>query len=262
VGENVLARPGADDPRNQDGTLRGSKDGKPKSTAGEVDGAKGDAKVGASKLKPAQVHEVQELAERDRQVRAHEAAHQAAAGSLGGGASFTYQTGPDGKSYAVGGEVPVDMSGGRTPEETISRAAQIRAAALAPADPSPQDLAVAADATAMEAAARQELSRQQLAALKSAAANARSSTPVQARDHEVELRLLGSHRDEAAHGGQQGSSTADPVTSPVVSEVNARSAAPAAALETSPANAGPSLAHLQQVARLASMAYRAGMVRS
>jgi hypothetical protein len=260
VDENVFARPRADDPQGQDGAARATKDAKP--TADKADAAKGGAKVGARKLKPAQLHEVQELADRDRQVRAHEAAHQSAAGSLGGGASFTYQTGPDGKSYAVGGEVPVDMSAGRTPEETISRAAQIRAAALAPADPSPQDLAVAAAATAMEAAARQEMSRQQLAALKSAAANARASAPAKAPHHEVEMRLLGSGRAEAAEGGQKASSTVETTTAPVVSDAGEMSAAVATALETSRANAGPSLAQLQQVARLASMAYRAGTART
>lgn len=259
VDENVLARPGSDDPRSRNGAARGSKDGQPAAGNG---GAKGDETVRASKLKPAQVHEVQELAERDRQVRAHEAAHQAAAGSLGGSASFTYQTGPDGKSYAVGGEVPVDMSGGRTPAETISRAAQIRAAALAPADPSPQDLAVAAAATAMEAAARQELSRQQLAALKSAAANARASTPERARHQEVEMRLIGVPRDEATHDARRAPSAVDTAAAPMVSDVGAKSAATAAALEIYHASAGPSLAQLQQMAHLASMAYRSGPGRT
>lgn len=101
--------------------------------------------------------EVANLSRRDAEVRAHEAAHQAAAGSFGGGASFEYATGPDGKRYAVGGEVPVRIVGGRTPEEAIRNASQVRAAALAPADPSAQDMAVAAEAASIEAAARAEL---------------------------------------------------------------------------------------------------------
>ena len=90
----------------------------------------------------------------DAEVRAHEAAHAAAAGVAGGGVSYTYATGPDGKQYAIGGEVPVRLAPGRTPEETIRNAARVRAAALAPVDPSAQDRAVAAEAAAMEAAAR------------------------------------------------------------------------------------------------------------
>jgi len=119
--------------------------------------------VGPKKLKPADEKLVNQLAQIDRKVRAHEAAHQAAAGSLGGAVSFTYETGPDGKSYAIGGEVPILISPGRTPDETIARAEQVRAAALAPADPSPQDLAVAAVASQMEAQARQQMAELQAA---------------------------------------------------------------------------------------------------
>ena len=43
-------------------------------------------------------------------MRAHEQAHKGAAGSHGGSISYTYQTGPNGKKYAVGGEVPVNIS--------------------------------------------------------------------------------------------------------------------------------------------------------
>ena len=101
---------------------------------------------------------MQELEARDREVRAHEAAHLAAAGGLAmGGANFSLQRGPDGRMYAVGGEVSIDVSEGRTPEETIARAERIRAAALAPAEPSAKDMQVAARATRM--AARNRSSR-------------------------------------------------------------------------------------------------------
>ncbi len=98
----------------------------------------------------------------DAAIRAHEAAHLAAGGGVvRGGASFSYTTGPDGKSYATAGEVPIDMSGGNTPEETISKMQQVRAAALAPSDPSPQDYKVASSATILEMKARAELQREQ-----------------------------------------------------------------------------------------------------
>jgi len=80
----------------------------------------------------------------------------AAGGLATSGATFTYQRGPDGGSYAIGGEVKIDTSAGRNPEETIRKAQTIRAAALAPAEPSGQDHAVAAQATQMEAQARAE----------------------------------------------------------------------------------------------------------
>ena len=106
-----------------------------------------------------QSKEVAKLRSRDAEVRAHEQAHAAAAGGVAkGGPSFTYQRGPDGKLYAVGGEVNIDTSSiPGNPEATIRKARQIRAAALAPADPSSQDRAVAASATAMEIKAKQEL---------------------------------------------------------------------------------------------------------
>ena len=109
---------------------------------------------------PSAAAELQELKNRDRAVRAHEAAHLGSAGGLAnGGASYTYTRGSDGQLYATGGEVSIDLSPGRTPEETASRARQIERAALAPADPSAQDYRVAARARAMAAEAELEIAR-------------------------------------------------------------------------------------------------------
>lgn len=109
----------------------------------------------------AKQEQLRALRERDLEVRTHEAAHLSAAGALAqGGASFSFRTGPDGGVYAVGGSVRVDTTPGATPEETIRKARQLRAAALAPANPSPQDLAVAAAATAMELQAQRELDQE------------------------------------------------------------------------------------------------------
>lgn len=102
----------------------------------------------------AQAQELSRLAATDRKVRAHEQAHQAAGAGLAGGASYQYQRGPDGRQYAVAGEVSIDLTPGRTPDETVVRARQVQAAALAPADPSAQDRAVAAQAARMELEAR------------------------------------------------------------------------------------------------------------
>lgn len=103
-----------------------------------------------------EVQQVRELQSIDKNVKAHEAAHQAAGGGLAGAASFTYTRGPDNQMYATAGEVPVSMQKGNTPEETIANARQIAAAAMAPADPSPQDYKVAANAAKMEFDARAE----------------------------------------------------------------------------------------------------------
>jgi len=102
--------------------------------------------------------EIAALTATDRKVRAHERAHVAVGGELvRGAANFSYQVGPDGKRYAVAGEVSIDTSEGRTPEETLPKAQRIRDTALAPADPSPQDRRVAALATQMQMQASIEI---------------------------------------------------------------------------------------------------------
>jgi len=102
---------------------------------------------------------ISELQSRDREVRSHEAAHAAAGGSLVvSGPNFTYQKGPDGRSYAIGGEVQIDVSPvANDPEATLKKSEQIRRAALAPADPSSQDLRVASNASQLASKARVDI---------------------------------------------------------------------------------------------------------
>lgn len=113
----------------------------------------------SSQLSAAALADIARLAATDRHVRAHEQAHIAAAGGYArGGPSYSYITGPDGKRYAVAGEVSLDVSPVRgDPEATIQKARTIQAAANAPADPSSQDRAVAAAAAQMEQAAYREI---------------------------------------------------------------------------------------------------------
>lgn len=113
-----------------------------------------------SELSQEEKRNLEQLKARDREVRAHEAAHKNAAGGLAGGAQFELQTGPDGRRYAVGGEVSIDTSKvSGDPQATIDKAQTIRRAATAPAEPSSQDMAVAAKAASMEAEARAELAK-------------------------------------------------------------------------------------------------------
>lgn len=113
-------------------------------------------------LTPQEEEEVEELRRRDAEVRRHEAAHKAAAGQYArGGPTFEYQTGPDGRAYAVGGEVSIDTSPiPNDPRATIRKADAIRRAALAPEEPSAQDRKVAAEAEAMRARAMKELAEE------------------------------------------------------------------------------------------------------
>ncbi len=101
---------------------------------------------------------VEELKSRDREVRAHEQAHIAAGGvHIRGGASYDYQSGPDGAQYAVGGNVDIDTSPvSGDPDATIRKMQTVRAAAMAPADPSGQDHSVASSASATMAKAMAE----------------------------------------------------------------------------------------------------------
>jgi hypothetical protein len=136
----------------------------PRGPATAEDGGKaqGTRARSADTLSEAEQRQVAELKERDREVRAHEMAHVAAgAGLVTRGATYTYQTGPDGQRYAIGGEVGIDTSPGRTPEETLAKAERIRAAALAPAEPSGQDRQVAAQASRMAVDARLEIARRE-----------------------------------------------------------------------------------------------------
>ena len=112
-----------------------------------------------AQLSPEEREVVDQLAARDREVRAHEQAHLTAAGPYArGGPTYTFQTGPDGRNYAVGGQVQIDTSPVKgDPEATIAKAQVVRAAALAPAKPSAQDRKVAATASRVEQQARIEL---------------------------------------------------------------------------------------------------------
>ncbi len=100
---------------------------------------------------------LQKLRMTEQKVKAHELAHKIAGGELAGPVKYKYKRGPDGKLYIVGGEVPLRLKKGKTPEETIEIARKVKRAALAPLDPSPQDRAVAMKATAMEMQARLEM---------------------------------------------------------------------------------------------------------
>jgi hypothetical protein len=124
----------------------------------------GDTSAGQDRptgLSPTDLQLIGKLQQLDAKVRAHEAAHASAAGALGGGTTLSYTVGPDGRTYAVGGEVPIEFRAGRTPQETIALAQQVLRAALAPADPSAQDLAVASQAQAIIGEAEALLSQQQ-----------------------------------------------------------------------------------------------------
>lgn len=136
--------------------------------------------------------QLQKLKARDTEVRAHEQAHAAVGGKYAGSPSYTYQRGSDGKSYAVGGEVPIDVGIiENDPKATIDKMQTVRAAALAPAQPSGADRAIAADAAQKLAAAQMELSqadKSEQTAESTKGERSESATPSFSRDEEIEQR--------------------------------------------------------------------------
>ncbi len=133
---------------NEDNTANNSQEN---AESVENDG-KSDAEVFAEK----QV--IRELENRDKEVRTHEMAHAAVGGAFTGSPSYSFQIGPDGKKYAVEGEVSVDLTPvPGDPKETIAKMKKVQAAALAPAQPSAQDVRVAASASNIILEAQAEL---------------------------------------------------------------------------------------------------------
>ncbi len=114
--------------------------------------------LSGKELTPREMAVLLELQRSDRRVRQHEMAHIAAGGQyVRGGVHYNYRIGPDGRSYAVSGDVSIDASEESSPEATINKMRVVERAALAPPDPSPQDRAVAAKASQTIQKAEMEL---------------------------------------------------------------------------------------------------------
>lgn len=143
--------------------------------------------------------EIAKLSRRDEEVRAHEQAHAAVGGRYAGPPSYSFERGPDGKRYAVGGEVSIESgSVADDPEATLRKMEIVLRAALAPADPSAQDLRVAAQAQALMTEARAELSELQ----RNEAAAAREAREAQAQA-EAEREKERAEQDKSAEPERQ-----------------------------------------------------------
>ncbi|MCF2950297.1 hypothetical protein L0668_19470 [Paraglaciecola aquimarina] len=137
------------------------KDNAEDQSAGKEEAEERQKEQQAQQQQQAEKKQITELKQRDLEVRSHEQAHAAVGGSYASSPQYQYEKGPDGRRYAVGGEVSIDVSKEATPEETIRKAQRVKAAALAPAEPSPQDLRVANEAMQLAAEARREIAREQ-----------------------------------------------------------------------------------------------------
>ncbi|MBE0464907.1 MAG: putative metalloprotease CJM1_0395 family protein [Halomonadaceae bacterium] len=122
----------------------------------------GPTRADGTPLAPEEIQLLEQLKQTDRDVRQHEMAHQITGGPYTGGATYEYEIGPDGKRYAVAGEVPIDYGPvPGNPQATIEKMQTVIAAALAPADPSPKDLQVASQARQYLLEAKLEAAQQQ-----------------------------------------------------------------------------------------------------
>ncbi len=96
----------------------------------------------------------------DRNVRLHENSHASADGvQTIGTARYKYAEGPDGKLYAVGGEVTVAVQSSGKPEDNLRAARALRSSALSSDNPSPADFAAAADAGQIEIEALSQMAK-------------------------------------------------------------------------------------------------------
>ena len=119
-----------------------------------------DKGIDGEELTEEEQAEVEDMKDRDAEVRTHENAHKSAGGQYAAAPSYTYETGPDGKRYITDGEVSIDIGEESDPQDTITKMQVVKRAALAPAQPSAQDRQVYAEASQKEAQARQELNEQ------------------------------------------------------------------------------------------------------
>lgn len=137
--------------------------------------------------------EVERLRKRDREVRAHENAHRAAAGRYAGPIRYEYVRGPDGKMYAVGGSTQIDTSIPEDPEEAYQKAKILQAAATAPGtNLSESDRRLAAAARKMAQQAARRMAEERRAEISIESDDTQAQEIDQEKDHEkIEIKVEG-----------------------------------------------------------------------
>jgi hypothetical protein len=164
--------------------------------------------------------EIDKLATRDREVRAHEQAHAGTGGQYAASPSYEYERGPDGKQYAANGEVSIDISAANTPQETLRKMQQVQAAALSPAEPSAQDLRVASEARQKAIEARAEIVKDNAAATEKTIARA---FPDIVESSNVTSNVSGVELDDIVKGSDVGAPTRSLSDDPVAEAVGLES---------------------------------------
>lgn len=121
--------------------------------------------------------ELQELRQRDREVRQHEEIHASIGGRFAGSPQYEFEMGPDGRAYAVAGQVNIDITPiPGDPQATLQKMQIVRRAALAPTQPSGADRQVAQEASRRENEARTELRQEQVTEVREGTESSRIQT--------------------------------------------------------------------------------------
>ncbi|MGF1484330.1 MAG: putative metalloprotease CJM1_0395 family protein [Opitutales bacterium] len=140
------------------------------------------------------------LQERDHKVRAEQIAEAVRSG-LAAQVHFIYRTGPDGNRYAVDGQVEHDVAASFSPEKTIERARELRAAILSSPDPSPKDLQVVAEIDRLEKEALRELRKSEASAEEGASPPSEGSPTKSAERAEARAPASTATTEEPQHPG-------------------------------------------------------------
>jgi hypothetical protein len=138
-----------------------SRDQRQSSRDGEQERQQQEERRSDEQRRAVEQQQISELKSRDREVRAHEQAHASVGGQYTTSPTFTFERGPDGVSYAIAGQVQIDMS--EVPgdlQASINKLETVRAAALAPAEPSSVDRQVATEASRRISQLRADLQTQ------------------------------------------------------------------------------------------------------
>jgi hypothetical protein len=212
-----------DDSQNQDADKENQDENNPQAQDDNKDSPTTASESSSEEIDQQEQQVIQELKARDIEVRNHERAHAAVGGQHAGAPNYEYQTGPDGKKYAVGGEVSIDVSKTNDPQSTIRKMQTVRAAALAPAEPSAQDRKVAAQASRYIAEAKVEMIESQ----QDLAYTTNQSESQSGKELKVETDdSIDAQTDSAAAGEQKNNSLAYEQTARVVKNKYASSYQP------------------------------------
>jgi hypothetical protein len=134
---------------------------KPQATNTQDDASQQQLAKKQQQIERAETKQIDQLAQRDTEIKTHEQAHAAVGGCLAHSPSYQYEKGPDGRRYVVDGEVNIDVSTvDGDSQATLSKMHKVYAAAIAPVQPSMADIHVAAQALKNINDANQELIQQ------------------------------------------------------------------------------------------------------